>query len=134
MPNEKGDQGSRHGEISQEDRDAFRARASEIGRRLEDVEKRKAPEPGRDERGAALGQAFRIAIEMVAGVLVGTFVGWYLDRALGTSGPWFLIGCIILGFAGGMWNVIRTAQRMQAQSEHLQRSAPSVKDDREKEG
>ena len=77
-----------------------------------------------------MGQAFKIAIELVVGVAVGGFIGWVLDRQLGTM-PWLLIVFVMLGFAAGMLNVIRQAQRMQKKSEPLQRAAPSVGDDDE---
>lgn len=75
-----------------------------------------------------MAQGFKIAVELVVGVVFGGLVGWGLDRYLETSGPWFLIVFVILGFAAGMLNVIRTAQRMQAEAEEMQRSAPSVRD------
>jgi ATP synthase protein I len=64
----------------------------------------------------------------VAGVLFGGVVGWALDRYFG-SAPWLMAVFLVLGFAAGMSNVIRTAKRMQAAAEPLQRSAPSVRDD-----
>jgi F0F1-type ATP synthase assembly protein I len=36
----------------------------------------------RQGQGAALGQALRLGIELVAGVAVGGFIGWWLDRFL----------------------------------------------------
>ena len=131
MPDDENDHGSRRGVMSQADRDAFKARASRLGRRIDTVTKRRTPPADNGERGAAMGQAFKIAVELVAGVAFGALVGWALDRYFGTSGPWFLIAFLVLGFAAGMLNVIRTAQRMQARSEQMQRSAPSVRDDDE---
>ena len=55
--------------------------------------------------GAILG---RVATEMVAGVLVGAFIGWVLDRWLETS-PLFLVLMFFLGAAAGMLNVWRIA-------------------------
>ena len=134
MPEDSNDRGSRRGVISTQDRDAFKSRASELGRKLDAVEKRNAPEPDNNgERGAAMGQAFKIAIELIAGVAFGAIVGWNLDRYFETSGPWFLLVFLALGFAAGMSNVIRTAKRLQALSEPLQRSAPSVPDDDEED-
>src|SRR5262245_16033075 len=109
------------GTIRPDDREAFKKRASELGSRLDKVQAKRAPQEVQP-RGAAYGQAFKIAAELVAGLLVGGFIGWFLDRQLGTK-PWLLILFIILGFAAGMLNVIRTAQRMQATAEPLQRSA-----------
>jgi len=53
--------------------------------------------------GAILG---RVATELVAGVMVGAFIGWVLDRWLGTS-PLFLVMMFFLGAAAGMLNVWR---------------------------
>jgi ATP synthase protein I len=43
---------------------------------------------------------------LVAGVIVGTFIGWVLDRWLGTS-PLFLLVMFFLGAIAGMLNVWR---------------------------
>jgi F0F1-type ATP synthase assembly protein I len=40
-----------------------------------------------------------------------------------------LVVCLLLGFAAGMSNVLRTARRMQAEAEPLQRAAKPVEDD-----
>lgn len=130
MSNNGKDHGSGRGEISREDREALRARAAGIGARLEQVKARHAPPSDSAARGAAFGQAFKIAIELVVGVLFGGLIGWALDRYLG-SAPWLLVLFLVLGFAAGMMNVIRTAKRMQAASEPLQRAAPSVEPDDE---
>ncbi len=123
------------GELSPEDREAFKRRADAIGKHLDEVQTRKAQRSpmSSDEqraRGNALGQAFKISVELVAGVVVGGFIGWVLDRQLGTK-PWLFIVFLMFGFAAGMLNTIRSARRMQAQSEPMQRKAPSVKDDDE---
>jgi ATP synthase protein I len=60
--------------------------------------------------GSAMGLGFRVASELMAGVLVGGGMGWALDRWLGTS-PWFLIVMLLLGMVAGFWNVYRLAVR-----------------------
>lgn len=116
----------RRGTLSPEEREALRKRASELGKRLEDVRVRKAPPSAESRaRGAAMGDAFKITAELIAGIAVGGGIGWALDRTLGTA-PWLLIVFLILGFAGGMSNVIKSARRMQAMAEPMQRSAPSA--------
>ncbi|WP_262270054.1 MULTISPECIES: AtpZ/AtpI family protein [Microvirga] len=62
--------------------------------------------PTSDSR--ALGQAFRLSAEFVAGVAAGGILGWIVDRVFGTS-PWGLIVCLILGFCAGMLNLLRAA-------------------------
>ena len=54
----------------------------------------------------ALG--FRLSSELVAGVLVGAALGWGIDRLLSTS-PFGLIVFLLLGFAAGVVNVVRSA-------------------------
>ena len=120
------DLGPGGGEISPEDRAALKRRASDIGKRLEHVRARSAPPRDDPARGSALGQGFKIAVELVVGVVVGAFIGWVLDRQLGT-GPWLLIVFLVFGFCAGMLNVIRIARRMQADAEPLQRQAPPAK-------
>lgn len=58
--------------------------------------------------GSAMGLAFRVGVELVAGVAVGVGIGYALDRWLGT-GPWLMIVFFFLGAAGGMMNVFRAA-------------------------
>jgi ATP synthase protein I len=120
------DLGPGRGEISTEDRAALKRRASDIGQRLEHVRARSAPPRDGPARQSALGQGFKIAVELVVGVVVGAFIGWVLDRQLGT-GPWLLIVFLVFGFCAGMLNVFRTARRMQADAEPLQRGALPAK-------
>lgn len=122
----------RRGEISPEDREALKKRAAELGARLDRVKAeeraRKGPELDERARGQAFGQATKIAIELVVGILVGGFIGKVLDDQFG-SAPWGLIVFLLLGFAAGLTNVVRTARRMQAEAEPLQRSAKAAPDD-----
>ena len=53
------------------------------------------------------GEATKIASEFVAGIVVGVVLGLIFDRVFGTS-PFGLIVCLLLGFAAGVLNVLRT--------------------------
>jgi len=66
--------------------------------------------PGADRAATASGYArgFRLSSELVAGVVVGAGLGWLIDRLLGIS-PWGLIVFLLLGFAAGVLNVMRSA-------------------------
>jgi len=63
------------------------------------------------EGRGAIGVAWRLAAELVVAPAVGAFAGWWLDHWLST-GPWFLLGLFLLGMVAGMYNVIRTAGRL----------------------
>ncbi len=58
--------------------------------------------------GSALGRAVRLSSELVAGVLVGGGLGYGLDAWAGTK-PWGLIILLMIGFAAGVLNLVRTA-------------------------
>jgi len=60
---------------------------------------------------AGYGQALRLSSEFIAGIVVGVGLGWFLDRVAGTS-PWGLIVGLLLGFAAGVLNVLRSAGLM----------------------
>ncbi len=64
------------------------------------------PEPKADGAGSAMSLGLRAGSEFVSAVIVGSGIGWALDRALGTN-PAFLIVFFLIGVAAGTWNVIR---------------------------
>ena len=66
------------------------------------------PRTRQSSDSTALGQAFRLSAEFVAGVGAGGILGWIVDRLFGTS-PWGLIVCLILGFCAGMLNLMRAS-------------------------
>lgn len=65
-----------------------------------------AEKPEGGGTGAALGRAMRVASELLAAILVGTLLGWGLDR-LTHAEPWFLLLGILFGFAAGVRNLYR---------------------------
>jgi len=81
----------------------FNARLGAARKAQEQVER---PVSGEHRR---FGLAYRVAIEMAAGVAVGGFVGWWLDSWLGTR-PVFLLVLGLMGFAAGVLNAWRAAQ------------------------
>jgi ATP synthase protein I len=60
--------------------------------------------------GSVLSLAFRVLSEFVAAVMVGTALGWGVDRFFGTS-PIFLILFLLMGAAAGFWNVFRLGSK-----------------------
>jgi ATP synthase protein I len=59
-----------------------------------------------DNSGMAL--ALKLGSEFVAGVIVGFVVGYGIDVVFGTR-PWGMIVFLLLGFAAGTLNVMRSA-------------------------
>lgn len=57
---------------------------------------------------SGLARALRVSSEFVAGVVAGGVLGWGFDQLLGTR-PWGLIVFLLLGFAAGTMNVMRSA-------------------------
>jgi len=89
---------------------ALSARLQRLGERLDEKSASRpaeAPPVSRTDM-SAMARGFRLSTELVAGVLVGAFIGWVLDRWLGIS-PWGLIVFLLLGFAAGVLNVMRAA-------------------------
>jgi ATP synthase protein I len=66
--------------------------------------------------GKAMGTGFRVASELMAGVLVGGFIGWWIDHWAGTKPIAFLV-MILVGTAAGFWNVYKIAARPTAAPE-----------------
>jgi ATP synthase protein I len=65
----------------------------------------------------------RLSSELVAGVLVGALLGWGIDRFLSTS-PWGLMIFLMVGFAAGVMNVMRSAGVIARQSARLDNRKP----------
>lgn len=59
--------------------------------------------------------AWRLSTELVVAVLVGTGLGFGLDKVFGTS-PWITLIGVGFGFAAGIKSVLRTAAKMDAEA------------------
>ena len=93
-----------------DDEAALSARLQRLGERLNQASRPSENVPGPRTRAdpSALARGFRLSSELVAGVVVGTLIGWLLDRWLGIS-PWGMIVFLLAGFAAGVLNVMRAA-------------------------
>jgi ATP synthase protein I len=93
------------------DETALSARLQRLSERLaRDNANQPSNGPGEDRAATASGYArgLRLSSELVAGVVVGAGIGWLIDRWLGIS-PWGLMIFLLLGFAAGVLNVMRSA-------------------------
>lgn len=82
------------------------------------AEKRDAERPKRhqEEHYSQAQNAWRMVIELVAGMAVGFAMGYGLDILLGTK-PWLMVVFLLLGFAAGVRAMIATAQDMAPKGE-----------------
>jgi len=65
--------------------------------------------PAKDMSGWNRGM--RLGSEFVAAILVGAGIGYLLDLWLHTS-PWLMLVMLMVGFAAGVLNVVRSANEM----------------------
>ncbi|MDA0781679.1 MAG: AtpZ/AtpI family protein [Rickettsiales bacterium] len=79
----------------------------ELDKSIKEAKKRAE---GGDSQANKSGSAFRTSIDLVAGVVVGSVAGYYIDKWLGTL-PVFFIVCFFLGVAGSALNIYRSIQR-----------------------
>jgi len=74
----------------------------------------KRPAKGAEANGpttggmAGMGKALRLSSEFIAGIVVGAAIGWFVDTMAGTT-PWGFVVFLMLGFAAGVLNVLRSA-------------------------
>lgn len=75
----------------------------------------RATESGRKD-GAKQGEnaGWQAASEFIGAMLAGGFIGWFIDRQLGT-GPWALILMLLLGFATGLYQSLRRQKKLDAE-------------------
>jgi ATP synthase protein I len=96
------------------DEGALRARLealkADLGETISRDQAEKASHSGPEGNASALGAGMRAASELVAGILVGTGIGFLLDRTFGTK-PLFLIVLMMLGMAAGFVNIYRLGNR-----------------------
>ena len=84
-------------------------RLADIDRRLDELKAQREDKVRHSRSALPAGMAAilgRVATELVAGVVVGTFTGWALDQWLDTS-PLFLLVMFFLGAIAGLLNVWR---------------------------
>ncbi|MGV6840248.1 MAG: AtpZ/AtpI family protein [Planktomarina sp.] len=87
--------------------------------KLKDLEDRiaaakaaKAPKPKTEDHFSMADVAWRMVIELVAGIGIGFGIGYGLDKLFGTM-PIFLILFIGFGLAAGIRTMMRTAKELE---------------------
>ncbi len=94
-----------------------KARLDALHQKLQDVEARRAqsvkPKKEVGTHYAYIGMAYRMVIEMAAGIGVGALIGYGLDYWLGTS-PIFFAVMSFLGFIAGIKVMLDSAREFEA--------------------
>ena len=87
-------------------------RLTELDRRIAAAKQAQAPKPRMDEHYSHAQLAWRMVIELVAGLGIGFGIGYGLDVLFGTA-PWLMIVFIFLGLAAGIQTMMRSAREVQ---------------------
>ena len=75
--------------------------------------KAKAKNPPKEEETKSnIGSAFKMSTDLVSAVVVGTIIGFILDKWFGTK-PWLILIFFFVGVIAGIMNVIKSAKKMQ---------------------
>jgi len=68
--------------------------------------------PQQNEFMRALAFFLQISVTIIACVAIGIFIGWLLDRLLGTT-PWLLMAFSFLGAAAAFKSIFEFAKRVK---------------------
>jgi ATP synthase protein I len=82
------------------------ARLESLDERLDRLQQAEAERTAKRQPDASYQTGQLVLSQLVGAPLGGGIVGWLLDRWLGTK-PWLMLVMLFLGFAVGVWNVIR---------------------------
>jgi ATP synthase protein I len=88
-----------------------KARMEALEAKLAEKRVREAPKRHQDEHYTQAQMAWRMVIELVAGLAIGLGMGFGLDTLFGTR-PWLMIVFTLFGFAAGIKTMMRTAREM----------------------
>jgi ATP synthase protein I len=92
--------------------DDQKQRMAQLEERLTAARKAQEPKPRADEHYSMANMAWRMVIELVAGLGIGFGIGYGLDLVFGTL-PIFMVLFILLGLAAGVKTMLRSAQEIQ---------------------
>ena len=78
-------------------------------KRAEQVEGKRRPKPAHPSL-IVRSQGMRVAQGLVGMPLGGAIIGWLLDRLFDTA-PWIMLALMFVGFAGAVWDAMKTFGR-----------------------
>ena len=92
--------------------DDQKQRMAQLEARIEAAKQAQAPKPRSDEHYSQAQLAWRMVIELVAGLGIGFGMGYGLDSLFGTL-PNFLVVFTFLGLAAGIKTMMRSAEEVR---------------------
>jgi len=95
--------------------------------RIAAAQKAQAPKPHTEEHYSQANLAWRMVIELVAGMAIGFGIGFGLDAVFGTR-PWLMVVFVILGFIAGVKTMIRSAEEVQRKQ--IEAADPAARDEK----
>tara|TARA_R110002049_G_scaffold44333_3_gene129759 strand:- start:968 stop:1321 length:354 start_codon:yes stop_codon:yes gene_type:complete len=95
--------------------------------KLAAAKKRGEPKPRADEHYSQANLAWRMVIELVAGLGIGFGIGYGLDLLFGTL-PIFMVLFVMLGLAAGVKTMLRSAKEIQEKqlAEEAAKNSPEM--------
>jgi len=108
--------------------DPDKARLDRLGKRIETFRTERRPRrPRMEDHHSQAHLAWRMVIELVAGIVIGFGMGYGLESLFGTM-PVFLVVMTFVGFIAGVRTMLRSAEEVRRETAG---EAPSV--DREED-
>ncbi|MDR2572006.1 MAG: AtpZ/AtpI family protein [Oscillospiraceae bacterium] len=68
--------------------------------------------PQQNEFAKAFSYLLQIGVTIIACLAVGIFLGWLLDRYLGTA-PWLMMTCTFLGIGAAFKSIFEFAKKVK---------------------
>ena len=87
-------------------------RLKQLEARIEAAKRAHAPKPRSDEHYSQASLAWRMVIELCAGLGIGFGIGYTMDWFFGTL-PLFMVLFVMLGLAAGVKTMLRSAKEIQ---------------------
>lgn len=103
-----------------------RRRLAELAAKIEAAKSANKPKPHMEEHYSQANLAWRMVIELVAGLGIGFGIGYGLDSLFGTL-PILMVLFTFLGLAAGINVMIRTAREIQTEEMPADRAGDDKK-------
>lgn len=97
--------------MAEADQSDQKVRLQALEAKLAEKRLKDEPTPHMDEHYSQAQHAWRMVVELVAGLGIGFGMGYGLDTVFGTQ-PFLMIVFTLLGFAAGIKTMMRTAKEM----------------------